>query len=560
MKNDNLPFLYFETLANGEIIQMNSLVQSCISPDSKSGKIAEIFDEWVLSEDGKIIHSKTGDKSYIFIRNSMDKDRVVYFGILSNEFERIFTEIKELRQENRQLDAIIENSYDGIYITDKNGRTLKTNSAIERITNIPKEYYLNKKTEDLMKRGILEDSVTHKVLEKKRTVSLVQLNYCGRETLLTGNPVFNEEGEIESVVTNIRDLSELNELQTALRKANELNKSYQKEINRLKGNDLVSDKNTIIKSESMRLIYETAFRIVNTDATVLILGETGVGKDVLANYIYNRSERSGTGKFIKVNCGAIPPDLLESELFGYEGGAFTGANKKGKPGMFEMADKGVLFLDEIGELPLNLQVKLLRVIQEKEIQRIGGMTTKSIDVRLIAATNRNLKKMVEEGTFREDLYYRLNVVPISIPPLRERKEEILPLANLYLGKINHKYGTMKQLSSELKSFLYYYSWSGNVRELANLLERITLINTDDLLDIEHLPAEFRMTPVRSLPELDTIMTLKDATELTEEKLLSIAAKKYKTTYEIADALQTSQPTIVRKLKKYNIKPHQEVNS
>lgn len=558
MDIDNLPFLYFKTLENDEIIQINQLLKRSFTKNILHQKITEVFDEWHIRGEGKIIQAKIEAKSCIFFKMDLETNLIVYFGVFSNEFEQIFAEISELKRVNRQLDAIIENSYDGIYITDKNGRTIKTNSAIERITNIPKEYYLNKKTDDLVKRGILKDSVTHKVIEKKRTVSLVQLNYCGRETLLTGNPVFNENGEIESVVTNIRDLSELNELQAALRKANELNKSYQKEINRLKGNFMFSDKHTIVQSESMKLIYETASRIVDTDATVLILGETGVGKDVLANYIYSRSERGRTGKFIKVNCGAIPPDLLESELFGYEAGAFTGANKKGKPGMFEMADKGVLFLDEIGEMPLNLQVKLLRVIQEKEIIRIGGTTMKKVDVRFIAATNRNLKMMVKEGTFREDLFYRLNVVPISIPPLRERKEEILPLANLYLGKINQKYGTMKQLTPELKSFLYYYNWSGNVRELANLLERLTLLNQDDFLGVEHLPAEYRNTPAEKLPEREAIMPLKDATELTEERLLSLAARKYKTTYEIADVLKTSQPTVVRKLKKYNIKLTNEV--
>lgn len=555
---DNLPFLYFETQENGEIIQVNQLLRKSFSKEIIHQHMEEIFDEWLVRGDGKIIQSKIGTNSCVFFRISLEKNRVLYLGVFSNEFEQIFTEMSELKRVNRQLDAIIENSYDGIYITDRNGLTIKTNSAIERITNIPKEYYLNKKTEDLVKRGILENSVTHKVIEKRRTVSLVQLNYCGRETLLTGNPVFNEDGEIESVVTNIRDLSELNELQTALRKANELNKSYQKEINRLKGHPIHSDEQTIVQSQSMKLIYEAAARIVDTDATVLILGETGVGKDVLANYIYSRSERSQNGKFIKVNCSAIPPDLLESELFGYEAGAFTGANTKGKPGMFEMADKGVLFLDEIGELPLNLQVKLLRVIQEKEIMRIGGTTTRKVDVRLIAATNRNLKKMVEEGSFREDLFYRLNVVPISIPPLRERKEDILPLANQYLGKINRKYGTMKRFNSELKTFLYYYSWSGNIRELANLVERIILLNKEDLLGVEHLPAEYRNAPVEDLPAVEKIMTLKDATELTEERLLTLAAKKYKTTYEMADALKTSQPTIVRKLKKYRIKLTNEI--
>ena len=292
--------------------------------------VNELFDVWDTKQGGKLIQARLKDKSYIFLREQMDKDKIIYVGIASRELEKQTSELLELQRINRHLDAVIENSYDGIYITDKEGVTLRTNSAIERITGIPKEYYLNKKVDDLIKRGILENSVTHKVIEKKRSVSHVQLNYSGKETLFTGNPVFNEQGEVESVVTNIRDLSDLNSLQTALRKANELNKSYQEEIEKLKGNIPFIDGRTVVENEKMRLIYDTAKRIVNVPATVLILGETGVGKDVLAKFIYNESERSRSGKYIKVNCGAIPSNLLESELFGYAGGAFTGASKNGK--------------------------------------------------------------------------------------------------------------------------------------------------------------------------------------------------------------------------------------
>lgn len=558
MNVDQVPFLCFETLLNGKILRINRLLEESLKKNIRHLHIEDAFQEWTDESDGQLIKAKIENKNCFFFKENLEEERILFIGIFSNELENLTNELRELKKINRHLDAVIENSYDGIYITDKNGLTLRTNSAIERITNIPKEYYMNKKTDDLMKRGILENSVTKQVIEKKSTVSMVQLNYFGRETLLTGNPVLNEAGEVEAVVTNIRDLSELNNLQVALRKANKLNKIYQQEIERLKGNIRDSDEKTIIKSEQMKLIYETVERILNTNATVLILGETGVGKDVLAKFVYERSERSHKGNFIKVNCGAIPADLLESELFGYEGGAFTGAKKQGKQGLFEMANHGVLFLDEIGDMPFNLQVKLLRVIQEREIQRVGGIESIKVDVRIIAATNRNLKKMVEDGQFREDLYYRLNVVPIWIPPLRERREDILPLANLLLGKFNTQYGTMKQLNQELKSFLYYHSWAGNVRELSNVLERMTLLNKEDLLGIEHLPVEYQNNVNQEWTGLDNIITLREATEIAEEKLLLLASKKYHTTYEIAEALNTSQPTVVRKLKKYNIKlEHQD---
>ncbi|MFS0575439.1 sigma 54-interacting transcriptional regulator [Sporosarcina sp. 179-K 3D1 HS] len=549
---DTLPFFCLETSLNDEVIDMNERLLADMKKDFQHKPIKELFDVWHVERGGKLIHARLNDDSYIFLKEQMNENRIVYVGIRSRELENKNKELQELELLNRHLDAVIENSYDGIYITNRDGVTLRTNSAIERITGIPKEYYINKNVDALVKRGILENSITDKVIKKKRSVSLVQLNYSGKETLLTGNPVFDDQGEVESVVTNIRDLSDLNNLQTALRQANELNKSYQLEIERLKGSGPYLDGKTVVENKRMRSIYDTAKRIANVPATVLILGETGVGKDVLAKYIFNESERSRTGKYIKVNCGAIPANLLESELFGYAGGAFTGANKNGKPGMFEMADKGVLFLDEIGEMPLDLQVKLLRVIQEKEIQRVGGTSTKKIDVRLIAATNRNLIEMVQEGKFREDLYYRLNVIPITIPPLRERPEEIYSFIKIFLNDINEKYGMKKELDAELTAFFYRHQWPGNIRELSNLLEQIVLLNKEEMLKLEHLPAEYKKEESFHTILDDGLITLKKAVEQAEENVLQQAAEKYMTTYDIAKALDTSQPTIVRKLKKYNI--------
>ncbi|CAN7208530.1 sigma-54 interaction domain-containing protein [Rossellomorea sp. LjRoot5] len=467
-----------------------------------------------------------------------------------SELEQVTQELKELRTLNRELEAIIESSYDVIYITDKNGVTLKTNSAIERITGIPKEYYIGKSVEALMKRGILKSSVTQKVIEQKRSVSTIQYNYSGKETLITGNPVINDDGDIEKVVTNIRDLSELNELQTALKKANELNDSYKKEIERLKGVTKRAG-DVVIASHQMKLIFEMAERIADVDATVLILGETGVGKDVLAKFIYSQSIRAKQGEFIKLNCGAIPPDLLESELFGYEGGAFTGANSNGKPGMLELADNGILFLDEVGELSLALQVKLLRTLQEKEIRRVGATKSKKVNVRIIAATNRNLKEMVQNGEFREDLYYRLNVIPIAIPPLKGRRDDILPLIQLFLHQTNRKYEKDKIINVKLNEFFYRYNWPGNVRELSNLIERMVLTTEEQELTVRNLPIEYKESHNSSLAFTE-LMTLKEAVEIAEEKVLSLAVKTCHTTYEIAKTLGTSQPTIVRKLKKYRL--------
>ncbi|MCK1983307.1 MULTISPECIES: sigma-54 interaction domain-containing protein [Peribacillus] len=513
--------------------------------------LTEQFDEWQFLDNKRLAAARLHDKRYLFLlMKQMDADNILYIGSETEFLDDLLIDAHETDKLNRALDAIIENSYDGIYITDQDGITLYTNSAIERITGIPKEYYIGKSVDQLIKRGILNASVTHKVVKLRRTVSVVQDNFAGKETLITGSPVFNAEGEIEQVVTNIRDLSDLNELMHELTKVNELNNQYKQEIEKLR--KITSKDGVVFVSDKMKMIYEIAERISDIDATVLILGETGVGKDVLARNIYNRSIRSKKGDFIKINCGAIPADLLESELFGYEGGAFTGANQKGKPGMFELAESGILFLDEVGELPLQLQVKLLRALQEREIQRIGGTKPKKIDVRIIAATNRNLSEMVKSGDFREDLFYRLNVIPITIPPLRERREDILALTDLFLTKANEQYKFSKEIDSRLKEYFYQHDWPGNVRELINIVERLVVLTDNQILSISDLPEEYQPEN-RNQPNLNAALTLKEAVERAEKEILTKAAQTYQTTYEIAEALESSQATIVRKLKKYRLK-------
>ncbi|MFE5428765.1 sigma-54 interaction domain-containing protein [Peribacillus simplex] len=513
--------------------------------------LTEQFDEWQFLDNKRLAAARLHDKRYLFLlMKQMDTDNSLYIGSETEFLDDLLIDAHKTDKLNRALDAIIENSYDGIYITDQDGVTLYTNSAIERITGIPKEYYIGKSVDQLIKRGILNASVTHKVVKLRRTVSVVQDNFAGKETLITGSPVFNAEGEIEQVVTNIRDLSDLNELMHELTKVNELNNQYKQEIEKLR--KITSKDGVVFVSDKMKMIYEIAERISDIDATVLILGETGVGKDVLARNIYNRSIRSKKGDFIKINCGAIPADLLESELFGYEGGAFTGANQKGKPGMFELAESGILFLDEVGELPLQLQVKLLRALQEREIQRIGGTKPKKIDVRIIAATNRNLSEMVKSGDFREDLFYRLNVIPITIPPLRERREDILALTDLFLTKANEQYKFSKEIDSRLKEYFYQHDWPGNVRELINIVERLVVLTDNQILSINDLPEEYQPEN-RNQPNLNATLTLKEAVERAEKEILTKAAQTYQTTYEIAEALDSSQATIVRKLKKYRLK-------
>ena len=303
-----------------------------------------------------------------------------------------------------------------------------------------------------------------------------------------------------------------------------------------------------------KIVEELAGRASQVDATVLLLGETGVGKDIIARKIHKDSPRR-EGPFIKVNCAAIPENLLESELFGYEKGAFTGAINRGKPGMFELADTGTIFLDEVGDLPLSLQAKLLRVIQEKEITRIGGTKPQKLDLRIIAATNKDLQKMVNNDLFREDLYYRLNVVPILIPPLRARRDDIPLLVAHYLDFYNHKYNRKKQLSRHAMEILKQYNWPGNVRELTNLLERLVIISSENIIEPEHLESLVNRTNPETLAyQCKTEAPLEEVVAGVEKEMIALALAKYGSTRQAARALGVSQPTIVRKAKKYGIKP------
>jgi PAS domain S-box-containing protein len=552
MTSYDLPFAFFTVDKKATIKTCNEvaleLFGGSVTPGAQADRIFTAFDTNKTTFLGRL-----NNKPYLFFLkewNMEGRDELACIVFSGEDYAKMEENIEGLNKFNRELDAIIENSYDGIYITDNRGNTLKTNSAIERISGIPKHYYIGKNVNDLIERGILKESVSAKVLETKQTVNIMQKNYNQKETVMTGSPIFDENGEIEKIVTNIRDLSELNHLHEHLKEIQELNKKYEVEVERLKAYTK-QDPDVVIKSEKMVDIFNIADRLANVETTVLITGETGVGKDILARHIYRMSERFDKGEFIKINCGAIPKDLLESELFGYEAGAFSGASSSGKPGVFELADKGIIFLDEVGDMPHDLQVKLLRVLQEKEIQRVGGTKIKYVDVRVIAATNKDLKEMVNKGSFREDLYYRLHVVPVHIPSLRDRKEDILPLIESIREKFNEKYELSKKIDRTLKEFFYHYEWPGNVRELANLVERMMLTVPANELSFHDLPEEYKQNNCHWFEE--TILPLKESVEQAEKHTLSLAAQKWNTTYEIAEQLKTSQATVVRKLQKYNIK-------
>lgn len=318
------------------------------------------------------------------------------------------------------------------------------------------------------------------------------------------------------------------------------------------------DSKVVAKSVKMNQVISLARKVAETDCTVLVLGESGVGKEVIAKLIHNQSFFN-KGPFIKVNCGAIPETLLESELFGYSSGAFTGAKKEGKIGKFELAHNGTIFLDEIGDLPLSLQVKLLHILEEKEVIRVGGNKPQKVNIRIIAATNKDLFDQVEAGKFRKDLYYRLNIIPIQIPPLRERRDDIMPLINHFKKLCESKYGTRRNCSIEVMNLFCSHDWPGNVRELKNMLERIYIISeldkiiTPEVLVKDYLNITYNYKNNEAVI-VNKLGSLQEIKEEAEKKLIELALKSTGTLYKTAQILQVDKATISRKAKKYNLFP------
>lgn len=448
------------------------------------------------------------------------------------------------------LDAIIENSFDGIYITNEKAVTLKINRAYETITGLKRSEVIGHNMKDLVEQGIISQSGSLIAIRERRPVTLQQEFKTGRRALITSTPVFSPEGKILMVVTNVRDMTEIYRLKEEVARKNEEKDRMRQELDHIR-EKLLSGSEFIAVDEATLSVILMADKVAPMDSTVMLTGETGVGKEVFASYIHQNSRRSRE-PFIRVNCGAIPASLIESELFGYEKGSFTGADKNGKMGLFEIAHKGTIFLDEIGELPLNLQVKLLRVLQEQEVERIGGHKPVKINVRVIAATNRRLEEMVEDKTFREDLYYRLMVFPISIPPLRKRPKDIIPLAEMFLDKLNRKYGFKKYFSQEAVRLMNNYSWPGNIRELKNIVERAIIINSED----EILPENLSILPASGSRLEDGYMrsgdfSLKEAVEKLEQEYIEDAYKRYGNVRDAAKSLGITHATFVRKRQRYN---------
>ncbi|WP_051188572.1 sigma-54 interaction domain-containing protein [Proteocatella sphenisci] len=472
---------------------------------------------------------------------------------------------------------------DGVYVIDREGTVTAINKIYSELSGIKEENILGKNMEDVWKNHyvpadsdvfvVLENEsmpsyaemivksgngydvdnpypVSILTLKKKTKISVITtLQDTDKIVLMTGIPVFDEGGEIKKVYTIIRDLTDLYDMKKKLSEAENEKKRFINELKYHRKNELKTD--LIGKSRQVAEIRETVYSIADADATVLITGETGVGKEIVARELYKNSNRKNNA-YVKINCSAIPETLLESELFGYEKGAFTGAQNKEKLGLFEIADNGTLLLDEIGELPMHLQSKLLRVIQEKELRRVGGEKTRKIDVRIIAATNQDLKQLIKTGKFREDLYYRLNVIPLVIPPLRERKEDISVLVDFFADRFNKKHSKSKFIDRYAVDSMMEYDWPGNVRELENIIERLMIIGTGNIImqsDIERILGK---STDRKKVDDSCSSTLRAAVDKLEKEMIAKALSIHGNTYGAARELGINQSTVVRKAKALGI--------
>lgn len=440
--------------------------------------------------------------------------------------------------------------YDGVYITDGEGTTLFINQAYQRITGIREEEIIGKPMSYLIEHGMISVSASLDSIRTKNQVTLTQRIRNGRKIIVSATPILSPENQVMFVINSVRDITELIRMK---HKIDSQKLSFKPMSQLLPEAELVNLQEIVIGPTTTPLI-KLADKVAKTDAKILIQGETGVGKSLIAKYIHAKSSRKET-IFLELNCGAIPANLVESELFGYEPGAFTGSLKNGKMGIFEKANGGTLFLDEIGDLPLELQVKLLKVVEENKFMRVGSTEMKEVDVRLITATHRDLASLVREGAFRQDLYYRLNIVSFEMPSLRDRKEEIVPLLEMYLKKFNEKYNERKKMTPECYEWLTNYSWPGNIRELANLTERLVLTTYEDKIDVSDLPSFIQ--PVIS--SKFTSDSLKEAVSDLERSLILNAMKKYGTTRAAAASLEISQSALVQKMKKYHIRLENESN-
>lgn len=442
----------------------------------------------------------------------------------------------------------------GLFITDGNCRILGINDYFQKVTTISRDELVGKNVQYMLDNDYISESICQKVVKERKIITgILRYKNIEKEVIVTGKPIFDEHGEIQFIVCTLRDWNLLTDLYKELHAAKAQSEQYREQLQNMTIQQM-EDTDYISKDQKTKKMLQMAVRIAKGDSSVLLLGESGVGKDMLARFIHKYSPRAvKNGSFVHVNCGAIPESLFEAEFFGYAPGAFTGASKTGKLGLVELADGGTLFLDEVAELPLFMQAKLLKVLQNRTITRVGDTQEKTVDIKIIAATNKNLEKLVENGEFRQDLYYRLNVFPIQIPGLRERKDDIPPLIAFFLERFNKKYQQNKSINQDALEALISYNWPGNVRELENTVERLVVLCPDDRIQTNHLPDNFAENLlVSEAVRLSGKLPLRTIVERVEKAVILNSINTTDTLQDTASQLGLDVSTLTRKKQKYGI--------
>ncbi|MFB7155888.1 sigma-54 interaction domain-containing protein [Lysinibacillus sp. NPDC056232] len=535
-----------------KIIHTNLLAQKAFNKNTKfllTRQIDKLLTNASIQQQSIQSQIMIDNQYYQFYVSPSIKEEKSYKAIVYFDWQiSIQKDYEKYKEKSEDLEALFESAYDVMYVSDNKGNTLRVSSACKEFWGERREDLIGKNVIELEKQGVFKPSITRLVLEAGEKVSTIQTTKNNKRLLVVGTPIKDDNGEIIRVVNASRDITETERLQQEIESMKDQIEAYQLEIAQLQ-HSIQDEQELVYNSEKMKDVVVLAKKFANVNSTLLVQGESGVGKEVLVNYIHKISNRNDK-PIVKINCSAIPDNLLEYELFGYEKEAFPGANIEGKKGLFELADEGTLFLDEISDISMSLQAKLLRVIQEGEIHCLGSAGPTKINVRIIVSSNKNLLEMVEKGLLREDLYYRLNVLPIKIPSLRERKEDIQVLSQHFLSQFNREFNRRKKLTSEQLQMLEKYHWPGNVRELRNIIERIVVMSNAQFVleDVIALPTE----TVEDAVLVQQIMPLKECIELAEKKLLFLALQQYHSTTDIAKALKVNQSTISRKLTKLSM--------
>lgn len=524
-------FAIFEVSEEGSVSFYTKMGSFCTLPDSliktiEGLKLEEVAPYLTLKGQSQITLKREDEKDLLIVFS--DEDEVSYSGFFYK---------------------IVESSHDEIYVCDHEGKTLYCNKTFEKNYGLSPQQMIGKTAMFLVEAGYSNQTPVEEVIKTKEAFTLPQTTATGKQLVITASPYLDARGNIEFIVENCRDITELEQIKKDLDKKEVEVEKYKNEAQSLKQLEGFEPRQKeIYESRQMRQLYELSARIAPTEATVLLLGETGTGKSHMAKYIHDQSLRREK-PFISINCATLSPQLFESELFGYAPGAFTGASTRGKVGQVTLADGGTLFLDELGELSLDLQVKLLELIQEKRYTPVGSSEVKRANLRIIVATNRNLSQLVAEGRFREDLFYRLKVIEFSMPPLRERPEDLMAFLEEYLYLYNKNYGLNKAFSKETIAILKAYNWPGNVRELQNLVHNLVLMSAGS--DI--LPADLPSTLILDYVKQDGQETFGDwqhLMEAYEQVIIQRAYGRAGSSYKLAELLNISQSKASRLMRKY----------